>query len=103
MVRRTPPAKGIIKNVDGSTKVPIIPTSILAMNKAKGNAMCKVCRQFATEGLTCNNVVCPYAHVMYRTFQSNITNVDHQKEFCDFVNNNPDITWAGEELKPIGS
>jgi len=98
-----PPAKGIIKNVDGSTKVPIIPTSILAMNKAQGNAMRKVCRQFATEGLTCRNVVCPYAHVTYRTFQSNITNVDHQKEFCDFVNNNPDITWAGEELKPIGS
>ena len=95
--------RGLIKGVNGETKLPTLPTSILGMNPAKGNAMCKLCRLYITEGHSCGKTDCPYTHVNSSTFHKRITDAEHQKVFCDFVNASTNYDWVGREMKPRSS
>jgi len=92
--------RGLIKMVNGETKLPTLPTSILGMNPAKGNAMCKLCRLYITEGHSCGKTDCPYTHINSSTFHKRITDLEHQKAFCAFVKDAANYDWVGRELKP---
>jgi len=94
---------GVIKHKEGATGLPDIPTAIVGMNVSKGNALTKLCRANAVEGVVCKNKPCPYAHFTAKNFHARIPDVQHQKLFCDYVINSDKFDWTKSALAPRGS
>ena len=95
---------GVIKRKAGVTSMPEIPLSILGMNIFKANALTRLCRANVLEGVVCKNEKCPYAHFSAKNFHARVADVQHQKEFCDWVNNSDKFEWTSPRpLTPRGS
>ena len=94
---------GVIKPKDGITKLPEIPLTIKGQNVSKGNALTTLCRVNVVEGKVCKNEKCPYAHFAAKNFHTRVPDLEHQKQFCDFVNNSAEFEWTGRALTPRGS
>jgi hypothetical protein len=91
---------GMIKHVRDEKTPPVIPVHIQAVNTNKNNTLTKICRNFITVGLKCKHESCSFAHLTTRNFHKHIPDVQHQKDFCEFVNQSTDFTWSKNELKP---
>lgn len=94
--------RGVIKNAEGKSGLPKFPNGIKAKMPNRDNAFMQLCNKHIMDGVTCTNGNCRYAHVNKNNFFQRITNVAHQKMFCDYVNNDPNFTWAYGAITPQG-
>jgi len=92
--------RGIIKNVDGHSGLPRIPPGIKAKMPNRENALGNLCNKHIMDGVSCAQTNCRYAHVNNHNFHNRIPDVEHQKLFCDYVNNAAGFTWAHGVLEP---
>ena len=92
--------KGIIKNAEGKTGMPQLPNGIKAIMPNRDNALGQPCNKHIMDGVACTIPNCRYAHVNKNNFHKRIPDKEHQKMFCDYVNNNPNFTWANGTLTP---
>jgi len=91
---------GLLVAADGAG-LPTLPKAIRAKNVMQNNSLTPLCRAHLVEGTICKNKDCKYAHVNASTFHARIPDVEHQKLFCDFVNNaDSKFSWNKGALTP---
>ena len=90
---------GLLVAAEGAG-LPTLPRAIRAKNVMKNNTLTPLCRAHLVEGTVCKNKDCNYAHVNANTFHARIPDPEHQKLFCDFVNN-PDSKFSWKNNHPL--